>query len=58
MKMQWKDDPNKSLKQKILDLLVFELAMVNSKMLTIKDLIDSIDEMFKKLIGKNENRPD
>jgi hypothetical protein len=53
--MYWKDDPNKELKDKILNLIVYGLNSKKSHLISIKKIHDTIDEMFQKL---NDVSPD
>jgi hypothetical protein len=53
--MEWANDEYKELKYKIYDLLVMELAVQDAKMLSVKHLGDSIDELFEKLVIRDES---
>jgi len=46
--MKWDGDENQNLKIKIFDLLCRELNSINSEKISIRNLFDSIDEMFEK----------
>jgi hypothetical protein len=50
--MKWENDEYKDLKWQILDEVRYGLKKEHEKNITLKKLIDSIDEMFNDLLEK------